>query len=57
LVSEVHSLAVSQAFYEKNAHAILRRLVPLLRKNDIVVVFSNRGFDGIHGKLLAQLAA
>jgi UDP-N-acetylmuramate: L-alanyl-gamma-D-glutamyl-meso-diaminopimelate ligase len=33
------------AFYEKNADAILRRLVPLLRKNDIVVVFSNGGFD------------
>jgi hypothetical protein len=30
---------------EKNADAILRRLVPLLRKNDIVVVFSDGGFD------------
>jgi len=29
------------AFYEKNADAILRRLVPLLRKNVMVVVFSN----------------
>ena len=40
-----------------NTDAILHRLVPLLRKNVIVVVFSNGGFDGIHGKLLAQLAA
>jgi len=45
------------AFYEKNADAILHRLVPLLQQRDIVVVFSNGGFDGIHGKLLAQLAA
>ncbi len=45
------------AFYEKNADAILHRLVPLLQERDIVVVFSNGGFDGIHGKLLAQLAA
>src|SRR4029077_11503418 len=44
-------------FYEKNADAILRRLVPLRRKNDIVVVFSDGGFDGIHAKLLAQLAS
>jgi UDP-N-acetylmuramate: L-alanyl-gamma-D-glutamyl-meso-diaminopimelate ligase len=43
------------AFYEKNADAILLRLVPLLKKNDIVTVFSNGGFDGIHAKLLAQL--
>jgi UDP-N-acetylmuramate-alanine ligase len=40
-----------------NADAILRRLVPLLRKNDIVVVFSKGGFDGIHAKLLTQLAS
>ncbi len=45
------------AFYEKNADAILRRLVPLLREKDIVVIFSNGGFDGIHAKLLAQLEA
>ena len=37
------------AFYEKNADATLRRLVPLLRKNDSVVVFSNGGFDGFTG--------
>ena len=42
---------------EKKADAILRRLVPLLRKNDIVVVFSNRGFDWDSRKLLVQLAA
>jgi UDP-N-acetylmuramate: L-alanyl-gamma-D-glutamyl-meso-diaminopimelate ligase len=45
------------AFYEKNADAIVDRIVPLLRKKDVVVVFSNGGFDNIHEKLLARLRA
>jgi UDP-N-acetylmuramate: L-alanyl-gamma-D-glutamyl-meso-diaminopimelate ligase len=45
------------AFYEKNADAIVDRIVPLLRKEDIVVVFSNGGFDNIHEKLLTRLRA
>ncbi|MGI8889898.1 MAG: UDP-N-acetylmuramate:L-alanyl-gamma-D-glutamyl-meso-diaminopimelate ligase [Chthoniobacterales bacterium] len=43
------------AFYEKDASAILKRLVPLLQPNDVVTIFSNGGFDGIHEKLLSQL--
>ena len=43
------------AFYEKNAGAIVDRLVPLLKAQDVVVVFSNGGFDNIHEKLLARL--
>jgi UDP-N-acetylmuramate: L-alanyl-gamma-D-glutamyl-meso-diaminopimelate ligase len=43
------------AYYEKNADAIIDRLVPLLRPNDVVVVFSNGGFEGIHEKLLERL--
>jgi UDP-N-acetylmuramate: L-alanyl-gamma-D-glutamyl-meso-diaminopimelate ligase len=43
------------AFYEKNADAIVRRIVPMLQPNDVVVVFSNGGFDGIHEKLLGAL--
>src|SRR5207302_10843876 len=43
------------AFYEPNANAIIERIVPMLKKNDIVTVFSNGGFDGIHEKLLARL--
>jgi UDP-N-acetylmuramate: L-alanyl-gamma-D-glutamyl-meso-diaminopimelate ligase len=43
------------AFYEKNADAIVDRIVPMLRTNDIVTVFSNGGFDGIHEKLLVRL--
>ena len=43
------------AFYEKNADAILDRIVPMLRPKDIVAVFSNGGFDNIHEKLLERL--
>ena len=43
------------AFYEPNAVAIVERVVPLLEPNDVVVIFSNGGFDGIHEKLLAAL--
>ena len=45
------------AFYEPNADAIVDRIVPMLKANDVVVVFSNGGFDGIHEKLLARLRA
>jgi len=43
------------AFYEENADAIVERITPLLRPNDIVAVFSNGGFDDIHEKLLSRL--
>src|SRR5881296_3691777 len=43
------------AFYEQNADAIVDRMVPMLRPNDVVAVFSNGGFDNIHDKLLARL--
>jgi len=45
------------AFYEKNADAIVDRIVPMLQRDDIVAVFSNGGFDNIHEKLLARLRA
>ena len=45
------------AFYEQNADAIVDRIVPMLRPNDVVAVFSNGGFDNIHEKLLARLRA
>ena len=43
------------AFYEKDATAIVDRIVPLLKPDDVVVVFSNGGFDRIHEKLLDRL--
>jgi len=44
------------AYYEPDVPHIVERLVPLLKPKDIVAVFSNGGFDGIHEKLLAALA-
>jgi UDP-N-acetylmuramate: L-alanyl-gamma-D-glutamyl-meso-diaminopimelate ligase len=43
------------AFYEPDADHIVNRLVPLLQREDIVAVFSNGGFDGIHEKILNRL--
>ena len=44
------------AIYEPTADHIIDRLAPLARSGDVVVVFSNGGFDGIHHKLLERLA-
>ncbi len=43
------------AFYEKNADAIVDRIMPMLKEKDVVTVFSNGGFDNIHEKLLRRL--
>jgi UDP-N-acetylmuramate: L-alanyl-gamma-D-glutamyl-meso-diaminopimelate ligase len=45
------------AFYERNADAIVDRIVPMLRPSDVIAVFSNGGFDNIHEKLLSRLKA
>ena len=45
------------AYYEVDADAIVERIVPLLKRDDIVAVFSNGGFDNIHEKLLGRLRA
>ncbi len=53
----MESIAASgrPAFYEPDAAHIIEKLVPLLKATDVVAVFSNGGFDGIHEKLLARL--
>ncbi len=56
-VMESIAAAGRPAFYEPDADHIVDRLVPLLRRNDVVAVFSNGGFDGIHEKILARLRA
>jgi UDP-N-acetylmuramate: L-alanyl-gamma-D-glutamyl-meso-diaminopimelate ligase len=43
------------AAYAPDAEAILTALMPQLRRGDVVAVFSNGKFDGIHDKLLARL--
>ena len=44
------------AFYEDGTAAIIERAKTLAHPGDMIVVFSNGGFDGIHAKLLEQLA-
>jgi len=43
------------AFYLPGAAEIVAHLVPQTVPGDVIVVFSNGGFDGIHDKLLAAL--
>ncbi|HEY5812397.1 MAG TPA: Mur ligase family protein, partial [Terrimicrobiaceae bacterium] len=44
------------AFYEASADDIVTRLRLLAKAGDVIVVFSNGGFDGIHQKLIERLA-
>lgn len=43
------------AFYEPGVSEIIARLRPLAAEPDVVVVFSNGGFGGIHQRLLSEL--
>ena len=43
------------AWIEPDADAIVRRVAPEAREGDVLLVLSNGGFGGIHGKLLAAL--
>jgi UDP-N-acetylmuramate: L-alanyl-gamma-D-glutamyl-meso-diaminopimelate ligase len=44
------------AFYEPCVEDILRRVKLLAIPGDVIVAFSNGGFEGIHRRLLAELA-
>ncbi len=54
VVADIQS-AGRPAYYEKDAAAIVARLAPLLAPGDVITVFSNGGFGGIHGILEAAL--
>jgi UDP-N-acetylmuramate: L-alanyl-gamma-D-glutamyl-meso-diaminopimelate ligase len=43
------------AFYEPGATEIIERLRPLVRAQDVIVIFSNGGFDNVHRRLLTEL--
>ena len=43
------------AFYEPGVDEIIARLRPLVQSGDVLVIFSNGGFDGIHARLLKEL--
>ena len=45
------------AFYEPCVEDILHRVKALAKPGDVIVVFSNGGFEGIHERLLTELAA
>ena len=49
--------AGKQAFYEPDTTAIINRVSGLAGRGDVIVVFSNGGFDNIHTKLLEALKA
>ena len=44
-----------QAYYEPGAGEIIARLRPLVRERDVIAIFSNGGFEGIHQRLLTEL--
>ncbi|MBL9142851.1 MAG: UDP-N-acetylmuramate:L-alanyl-gamma-D-glutamyl-meso-diaminopimelate ligase [Verrucomicrobiaceae bacterium] len=44
-----------ECYYEPGTDAIIDRLKSCTRSGDVIVVFSNGGFDGMHEKLLARL--
>ncbi len=54
-VAEAVRAAGKQAYHEADVDAIITRLKPLVHEGDVVIVFSNGGFDGIHTKLLERL--
>jgi len=43
------------AEYESGADAIVEKLIPQTNSGDVIVVFSNGGFQGVHQKLLDAL--
>lgn len=55
VVVEAVRAAGGLSFHEPNVDAIVARLKEQVRESDVVIVFSNGGFEGIHGKLLEQL--
>ena len=54
VVSDLKS-AGKQAFYEPDTASIINRVSGLAGKGDVIVVFSNGGFDNIHTRLLEAL--
>ncbi|MGQ9813222.1 MAG: UDP-N-acetylmuramate--L-alanine ligase [Dissulfurimicrobium sp.] len=54
LVDDLRALKIDAAYFP-DADAIVNTLVPLCREGDVVVVFSNGAFEGIHERLLSAL--
>jgi UDP-N-acetylmuramate: L-alanyl-gamma-D-glutamyl-meso-diaminopimelate ligase len=54
-VAKAVTAAGKACFFEPDTAAIVARLKEQTRPGDVIVVFSNGGFDGIHQKLLSAL--
>lgn len=54
-VVEAVAASGKPAYYGGDASGIVERIVPMLQPGDVVVVFSNGGFDNIHTRLLDAL--
>lgn len=54
-VADAVKKAGKEAYHEANVDAIIERLKSRAKEGDVVIVFSNGGFEGIHGKLLERL--
>ncbi|MDB6120121.1 MAG: UDP-N-acetylmuramate [Verrucomicrobiaceae bacterium] len=54
VASEV-TAAGRECYYEPSTDAIIERLKSRTKTGDVIIVFSNGGFDGLHEKLIAQL--
>jgi UDP-N-acetylmuramate: L-alanyl-gamma-D-glutamyl-meso-diaminopimelate ligase len=54
IVSDLKQQGVSASWWH-SADTIVAGVAPLLEQGDMVVIMSNGGFDGIHGKMLEAL--
>jgi UDP-N-acetylmuramate: L-alanyl-gamma-D-glutamyl-meso-diaminopimelate ligase len=54
LVSDINGMG-GDAHHFETPDSVLDYLVPQLKKNDLVLIMSNGGFDNIHARLLARL--
>ena len=53
----VHAITAAgrEAYYEPTTEAIIDKLKARCTKGDVIIIFSNGGFDGIHNKLIERL--
>lgn len=55
LVAREVTASGRECYYEPSTDAIVDRLKSQTRSGDVIAVFSNGGFDGLHGKLMERL--
>jgi UDP-N-acetylmuramate: L-alanyl-gamma-D-glutamyl-meso-diaminopimelate ligase len=53
----VHAITAAgrEAYYEPSTDSIIDKLKARCTKGDVIIIFSNGGFDGIHAKLIDRL--